>query len=50
MFSSGEPVGAFEEVVTTAGRLGSCRRAGELTQEMSLRLSNQNKYDTVGTA
>lgn len=34
----------------TRGRLVSCRRVGECIQEMSLGLSSQHKYHTVGTA
>lgn len=34
----------------TRGRLVSCRRVGERIQEMSLWLSSQHKYHTVGTA
>ncbi len=45
----GGPEEPLEGVMMTVGRLVSCRRVGERIQEMSLWLSAQNKYHTVGT-
>lgn len=45
----GGPEEPFGGVMMTIGRLVSCRRVGERIQEMSLWLSSQYKYHTVGT-
>lgn len=45
----GGPEEPFGGAMMTVGRLVSCRRVGERIQEMSLWLSGQNKYHTVGT-
>lgn len=49
MYFQGGPEKPFGGVMMTIGRLVSCRRVGEHIQEMSLWLSSQSKYHTVGT-